>query len=161
MNLEPLALMHVFALQRRWDQPNSGDWANVLAKSPLFTEVSKRRLRKLARKAKFAEFAPGEPIILAGEPDDLLYIILAGHAKTVSRGDRQVLRAGEYLGEIALIDGRPRSATVVAMSYVQVMKLPASSVLKLARQKPAMTLTMLKHLTTRLRHLEAQLARSA
>jgi CRP/FNR family transcriptional regulator, cyclic AMP receptor protein len=160
-NLELLALMHARALPRRWDQPTPGDWADVLAKCPLFRGVSKRRLRSLARNATFAEFAPSETIVFAGDPEDVLYIILAGHAKTASRRDRRVLRVGEYFGELALIDGRPRSATVVAMSYVHVMKLPARSVLKLARRHPAITLTMLSDLTTRLGRLEAAGAHAA
>jgi CRP/FNR family transcriptional regulator, cyclic AMP receptor protein len=160
-NLELLALMHAHDLPRRWGQATPGDWANVLATFPLFTGVSKRRLRKLARNATLAEFAPGETIIFAGDADDLLYIILSGHAKTRSRGDGRVLRAGDYFGEVALIDGRLRSATVVAMSHSHVMKLPSRSVLKLARQHPAITLTMLENLTTRLRRLEAEGARAA
>jgi CRP-like cAMP-binding protein len=104
----------------------------------------------------------------------VLYGILSGHAKTRSRGEGRVLRTGDYFGEIALIDGRPRSTAVVAMSHVQVMNLPPRSVLKLARQHPAITLTIrdgrvpgegggarLKNLGTRLRRLETQAARAA
>jgi CRP/FNR family transcriptional regulator, cyclic AMP receptor protein len=134
---------------------------DVLATFPLFTGVSKRRLRKLARNATLAEFAPGETIIFAGDADEALYIILSGRANTTSRGNRRLLRVGDYFGEIPLIDGRPGSATVVATNYVEVMKLPSRSVLKLARQHPAVTLAMLKNLTTRLRWLEAESARAA
>ena len=151
-NLELLALMHVRALRRCWDQPRPGDWAGVLAKLPLFSGVNKRRLRKLASNATFAEFAPGETIVFAGDADDRLYIILTGHAKTNGR----VLRVGDYFGEVTAIDGRPGSASVFAMSYVHVMTLASRSVLKLARRHPAITLTMLRDLTARLRRLEAE-----
>jgi CRP-like cAMP-binding protein len=160
-NLELAALIHVRALPRPGDQPTSGDWADVLASFPLFTGVSKRRLRRLACSATLAEFAPGEPIIFAGDSDEVLYIILSGHAKTRSRGDGRVLRVGEYFGEVALIDRRPRSATVVAVSDMHVMQLPSRSVLELARKHPAITLTMLRDLTTRLRRLEAEGAHAA
>ena len=70
-------------------------------------------------------------------------------------------RTGDYFGELALIDGRPRPATVVATNHVHVMKLPSPSVLKLARQHPAITLTLLANLTTRLRRLEAEGAHAA
>jgi CRP-like cAMP-binding protein len=155
-NLELLTLVHAREPQPRWNQPDLGDWADMLAKCPLFKGVSKRRLRKLARSARQAEFAPGETILYAGDPDDVLHIILSGHVKT-SRGDGR-LRAGEYFGEVALTDGHPRSATVTALSYVHVLKLPSGSILNLARQHPAITLTMLRDLTTRLHQLEAESA---
>ena len=58
--LQILALMHARGIPERWDHPTAKDWAGVLAKFPLFTGVSKRRLRELARHATRAEFAPGE-----------------------------------------------------------------------------------------------------
>jgi signal-transduction protein with cAMP-binding, CBS, and nucleotidyltransferase domain len=91
-----LALMHVRGLPQRWDQPTPSDWANVLATFPLFTGVSKRRLRKLARTATLAEFAPGETIIFAGDRGNILYVILDGKAKTIVRRAGRALRVGEY-----------------------------------------------------------------
>ena len=145
----------------RWDRATAGDWAKVLAEFPLFKGVSKRRLRKLARNATLAEFAPGEPILLAGDRGDLLHVILGGEAKSMSQRARRVLRTGDYFGELGLIDGRAHSATVVALSDVHVMKLPSRSVLNLARRHPAIPLTMLRDLTSRLSRLEAQGARAA
>ena len=159
-NLAHLALMQAPALPPQWDRPTAGDWAKALATIPLFTGVSKRRLRKIARNGTLAEFAPGETIIFAGDANDMLYIILSGRAKTTSRGNR-LLRVGDYFGELALLDGRPDSATVVATNYVEVMKLPSRSVLELARRHPAVTLTMFRGLITRLRRLEAERARAA
>jgi CRP/FNR family transcriptional regulator, cyclic AMP receptor protein len=160
-NLGHLALMQIPALTPQWDRPTAGDWANVLATFPLFTGVSRRRLRKIARTGTLAEFAPGETIAFAGDHVDLLYIILSGQARTTSRGNRRLFRVGDYFGELALLDGRPDSATVVATNYVEVMKLPSRSVLELARRNPAVTLTMFRDLTARLRRLEAQGARAA
>jgi len=151
-----LALLHTHELSRRWDRPTPGDWAKTLATFPLFSGVTKRRLRGLARNATLAEFAPGESIVFAGDRHDGLYIILAGHAKTTSGRASQLLRTGEYFGEAEMIGGRPSSSSVVAMSYVQVMKLPARPVLNLARRHPAITFAMLKNLSTRFRHLEAE-----
>ena len=160
-NLGHLALMQMPALQPQWDRPTAGEWTDVLATFPLFTGVSKRRLRKIARNGTLAEFAPGETIIFAGDADDMLYIILSGRAKTTSRGNRRLLRVGDYFGELVLIDGRPDSATLVATNYVEVMKLPSLLVRELARRHPAVTLTMFRDLTARLRRLEAEGARAA
>jgi CRP-like cAMP-binding protein len=153
--------MQARGMPERWDQPTAKDWAGVLATFPLFTGVSTRRLRKLARHATCAEFAPGETIIFAGDRGNFLCLILGGHVRAVSTPASRTLGSGDYFGEVALIDGGPRSATVVAISHVHVMKLPASSVVRLARRHPAITLRMLGELTTRLRQLETQAARAA
>jgi CRP/FNR family transcriptional regulator, cyclic AMP receptor protein len=160
-NLELVALMNAHDLARGWQQPSPADWANVLARFPLFRGVSKRRLRRLARKGTVAVFARGEAIIFAGDRGDFLYVILDGKAKTIARAADRALRTGDYFGELAVIDGCPRSATVVATSELQLMKLPSRSVLQLARRHPAITLRMLENLTTRLRRLEADGTRAA
>ena len=160
-DLRLIALMHANGVGRHWDRPTTWDWAGVLATFPLFAGASNRRLRNLARKATLAEFTPGETIISAGDTDEVLYVILSGRTKATAPGVRRVLGTGDYFGEMALIDGRPRSATVVALSDVHVMRLPSRSILKLARRHPAMTLALLRDLTTRLRQLEAQGAQAA
>jgi CRP/FNR family transcriptional regulator, cyclic AMP receptor protein len=159
-DLALLALIHAHDLPRRSNRPTAGDWADVLAAVPLFTGVSKRRARKLARHARVAEFAPGETVISAGDPDKFLYVVLGGKAEALSKPAGRTLRTGDYFGDIALIDGRPRSATVVATSELHVMEFPPRRVLKLARHYPAIALTMLENLTRQLRHLESYRATS-
>jgi CRP-like cAMP-binding protein len=158
--LELVALSHL-PRTPPWDRPTASDWADILASFPIFEGVANRRLRKLARKASTAEFAPGESIIYAGEHGDALYVILGGHATAISKRTARALRTGDYFGELAVIDGRPRSATVVATSELHVMKLPSRSLLNLAHRDPALTLTMLKNLTRQLRHLETHGAHAA
>ena len=160
-DLQLLTLMHARGIPERWDRPTADDWASVLATFPIFAGVSKRRLRKLARQATSVEFAPGETIIFGGDRGDFLYLILSGDVKAVSTLASRMLGSGDYFGEVAMIDGGPRSASVFAMSYVHVMKLPARAVVGLARRHPAITLRMLGDLTTRLRHLETHAARTA
>jgi CRP-like cAMP-binding protein len=157
--MELAALSQLHGTPRR--EPRTNDWANVLAGFPIFAGVRKRRLRKLTRNATTAEFAPGETIIHAGERSDALYVILGGHATAVSKHAARTLHTGDYFGELALIDGHPRSATVFATSEAHVMKLPSRSLLNLARREPALTLTMLKNLTRQLRHLETHRAQMA
>jgi CRP/FNR family cyclic AMP-dependent transcriptional regulator len=150
-SLEILALLraHEAALHR-----DASEWADVLADFQLFAGVGKRRLRRLVRGATFAEAARGDVVILSGDSSDSLYVILGGAARVLGRPAARELGVGEYFGEMGLIDGAPRSATIVATRDLHVMRLPAKSVLALARRDPAITLTMLRNLSTQLRRLE-------
>jgi CRP/FNR family transcriptional regulator, cyclic AMP receptor protein len=156
--LEAVALMQARGMMLSWNRPTSGDWAKVLATFPLFSGVSERRLRRLVRAATFAEYAVGETILARGERSDSLYVILGGVAKQLRNRSARILRTGDYFGELASIDGVPRSATVAATQELHVMRLPAHSVLRLARRHPAMTVTLLRNLNTHLRRLETTLS---
>ena len=149
--LEVLALLRLDQVMRHWEQATVDDWAEVLATFSLFSEVSKRKLRKLVRSATLAEVAAGQTVLSSGGTSDSLYVILGGAAKALRRPTPRELGVGDYFGELALIDGAPRPATIVATQNLHVMRLPAQSVLRLARQHPAITVTMLKDLSTQLR----------
>jgi signal-transduction protein with cAMP-binding, CBS, and nucleotidyltransferase domain len=115
---------------RSWDRPSTADWARVLETFPLFSGISKRRLRKLVRKATFAEFAAGDTIN-AGESDsDSLYLILGG-AATARDPAARALSVGDYFGEAALSERTSRSTRVVATQELHVMRLQRQSVLEL------------------------------
>ena len=157
-SIEVLGLMHVRALSHHWDRPTTGDWADVIADFSLFRGVSKRRLRKLVREATFAELARGDTIIASVDYGNFLYVILSGTVEAISQPAARTLHTGGYFGELAVIDGSPRSATVIARSDVHLMKLPSGSVRKLAREHSTFTLAVFRHLA-RLRQLEAQGAR--
>jgi CRP/FNR family cyclic AMP-dependent transcriptional regulator len=152
--LQPLAgaggLQATF--DRAWNRPTAKDWADVLARLPLFSRVSKRHLRKVAGLAELAEFAGGDIVIQAGEPGDAFYLIVSGRAKVL--GKSRGLRAGDYFGEMALLDGEPRSTTVAAASELQTMKLRRRPFLKLLEQEPRIAIAMLAELSGRVRRLE-------
>jgi CRP-like cAMP-binding protein len=160
-NLGLLAVMQPRPISERWDQSTARHWAGVLATFPLFMEISKRRLRRLARHATCAEFAPGETIIFAGDRGGFLYLILSGKIKAGSTPASRTLGSGDYFGELAASDSGPQSTPIVALTYAYIMKLPAPSVVSFTRRHPAITLRMLGDLTTRLRHLETRAARAA
>ncbi len=134
-------------------RPTASDWAEVLASLPLFARVSKRRLRKIASLAQIQRFSPGDIVVQFGEPADAFYLILAGRAKVVGKS-RRTLGIGDYFGEMGLIDGEPRSATIAAGAELETMKLARRPFLKLLEQEPQIAMSIMAELAGRIRSLE-------
>jgi CRP-like cAMP-binding protein len=95
--------------------------AGLLADVKLFSKCSARQRRTIARHAQIANLPAGIDLIKEGEPGDALFVILEGEA-VVYQGGTEVSRnsTGAYFGEMAILDGEPRSATVVAATDVKV-----------------------------------------
>ena len=138
-----------------WNHASPSDWAEVLATFPVFAGIPQRRLRKLVRNATFAEHGPGDIVIQKGTPGDSLYLVLSGSAKALGKPASRTVRIGDYFGELSLLDGTPRSATVVATSELHVMKLRRAAFLELA-QDPEVALKMLRTLGSHIRRLEGR-----
>jgi CRP/FNR family cyclic AMP-dependent transcriptional regulator len=137
-----------------WDRPTAGDRARVLSGLPLFAGVSERQLTKIAQLAHVAEHKTGEVLIREGEPGDAFYVILAGRARVLGRPRARLLKTGDYFGEMSLIDGAPRSATIAAAEELQTMRLPEEPFRELLAQEPSLMLAMLRELADRVRRLQ-------
>jgi CRP/FNR family cyclic AMP-dependent transcriptional regulator len=144
----------VGVLNRDWDRPSTSDWAAVLGRLPLFANVSKRHLRRVAALAEVREFEPGDTIVQKGDAPDGFYLILGGRARVVARAQARPMKTGDYFGEMALLDGEPRSATVVAVGDLQTMRLPRRPFMRLLQQEPSIAIAMLAELGSRVRRLE-------
>jgi CRP/FNR family cyclic AMP-dependent transcriptional regulator len=145
-----------FALQKvlgSSTRPTASDWAGVLASLPLFARIGKRRLRKIASLAQIQDYSPGAIVVEIGQPSNAFYMILGGRAKVVGKS-RGTLEIGDYFGEMGLIDGEPRSATIAAEGELRVMKLPRRPFLKLLGQEPQIATAMMAELAARIRTLE-------
>ena len=141
-------------MDRPWERQGAKEWAAVLAGLPLFSRCKKRHLRRLAGLAEFKEFPPGRVVIQAGDPPDAFYLILSGSARVLANPRARLLRTGDYFGEMGVIDGEPRSASITAGDELQVMKLPRRPFLKLLEQEPGIAVAMLAELAGRVRKLE-------
>ena len=139
-------------MRRSWERPTQRDWADVLGALPLFTRLNKRQLRNLAKLAKIEDYSPSEPIVQTGDQGESFYLVLEGRARVA--GKSRTLGPGGFFGEMALIDGGPRSATITATTQVRVMKLPRQAFLKALKQDPQIGLAIMETLAGRIRRLE-------
>src|SRR6185503_20589325 len=95
--------------------PLGSEWVDVLKDIPLFSPLSKRHVRRIANLARPQRFSESSTIVRKGQRGETFFVILDGEATvSVPKGKTSVLRAGDWFGELALLDGGPRSATVTA-----------------------------------------------
>ena len=129
----------------------------MLAEVPLFAGVSARHVRKIAALGSAVSFNAKTRIVSAGDPGDAFYVLLLGRAE-VQRGrgrPRIEIGPGAYFGEMALLDGAPRSATVVAKSETICLLLSRRKFEKVLKDEPAVAYALLRTLAARLRELDA------
>jgi CRP-like cAMP-binding protein len=139
----------------RQDRPLGKRGADVLAQVPLFAGLSRRHLKHIAEHADEVAFREGETIVEVDQPGGSFFVILEGEAKVV-RGARTIARVGpgEFFGEISLLDGGPRTATVVAETPVLAVRVFKRSFDKVVTQEPAVASKILAVVARRLREAE-------
>jgi CRP/FNR family transcriptional regulator, cyclic AMP receptor protein len=140
-------------------------YEDTLARVDLFSGLKKKELKEVAASCREDHYKPGAALISQGEKGMGLFIITKGTVRitraTGSDGAEEVLGtagAGDIIGEMALLDDMPRSATVTAVDDVDVLKLPYwdfRSILRgIIRNDPDVALDLLANLTRRLRKAE-------
>jgi CRP/FNR family transcriptional regulator, cyclic AMP receptor protein len=109
--------------------------ADFLAEVGLFSKCTARQCRAIARNAQIAELPAGVDLIKEGEPGDALYVILEGEALVHHEGvELERVGPGAYFGEMALLDGEPRSASVVAVTDMKVAVIDVHTFRKMLRE---------------------------
>ena len=89
-----------------------------LARVGLFADLAGEKLTKLADRMQREDVNSGTVMIREGEPGDRFFVLLSGVAAVsqTALGERRILKAGEFFGEVALTMHVPRTATVIAMT---------------------------------------------
>ncbi|HYX87012.1 MAG TPA: cyclic nucleotide-binding domain-containing protein [Gaiellales bacterium] len=131
------------------------EWIDVLADVPLFQGLTRRHLAKVAALARTKRFVPKTTLFAAGSPADAFYVILDGRASVRAGGRRIRLEAGDFFGEMALLDGDVRSAAVIAESDLLVMMIPRRGFLKLLENEPKIAIAIMATLAQRVRTVQA------
>ncbi len=124
----------------------------LLQSVPLFADLERGELERLARSFKERTFDAGSTVVGEGKSGAGFFVIESGEA-TVSRGgdERRKLGAGDYFGEIALIDEGARSATVTADSDLHCYGLTSWEFRPLVESNASMAWKLLETMAKRLR----------
>jgi pyruvate,water dikinase len=132
--------------------PPPRDPVSALRRVQLFADMDRRQAEQIARVVKERRFAKGETVIMEGSGGAAFFLIESGEAKVTSKGiERAILGPGDHFGEIALIDGGPRSATVTAMTALVCYGITFWEFRPLVEKNGAMAWKLLQALAKRLR----------
>jgi len=128
---------------------------DLIAAVPLFAGLSRRELGFLGRLMDEVDVRAGRVLTREGASGGEFFIVTSGRVR-IERGGRKVneLGAGDFLGEIALIDRGPRTATAIATEPCELLVLDGSGFRSLLNRYPGVQAKVMRALATRLR--EAQ-----
>ena len=130
----------------------------LLSGVPLFAGLEPEQLADLACRVRQAEFREGEMILRRDEPGDCLYVIHEGRVRIELPSHDgppvvlRVLEQGEFFGELALLDGAPRSADAVAVEPCRLQLLQRADFRAFLMAHPEVPFRLLAALTRLLRH---------
>jgi CRP/FNR family cyclic AMP-dependent transcriptional regulator len=138
--------------------------AEALGRCRLFAGMSEESLQAISGTLRSRRFRRGEVLFHEGDPGDALFIVTSGAVKVVvpsEEGEEAILatlRRGDFLGELALLDGAPRSASAIALEPTEVLTLPRSQFRTLVASQPAIRDALLAALAGELRRLTTHVA---
>ncbi len=128
----------------------------ALGRTDLFGGLGKRHLTAIAAQARLVRHPQGKDITEQGGGAAGFHLIKEGTASVrVNDRDRPGLGPGDYFGEISMIDGEPRSATVHAESEMTTISIPSWAFHPILDEEPEVAKVLLKVLCARLRAVES------
>ena len=142
---------------------DADDHINSLAQVSIFAGLDPDGLRELAAAARRRTFRAGEVIFHRDDPGQVLYVIRQGKVKIyITSPDGQevslaVFGPGEYFGELALLDGQPRSASAVAIEPAETFALQRNDFINAVMHHPRIAVQVMNVLSRRLRQTDAMI----
>jgi CRP/FNR family transcriptional regulator, cyclic AMP receptor protein len=133
-----------------------------LKKVPLFSGLTQRQVRQLAKGFRERQFKPGTAVVREGQMSGVGFFVIVDGTATVSVGGSEValLGPGDHFGELALISERVRSATVRADGTLHCLVMQFWDFRQFAKQNPDVTWKLLQHLVELLTEERSQRARA-
>ena len=131
----------------------------ALAAVPLFADLPRKHLKKIADLAVVANFMAGASIVRQGIVGDSFYVVLTGQAKVVANGRTVArVRPGDHFGEISLIDGGERTASVLSETPMTLLEITQKQFLDMLANDPEVTMLLLQSMARAVRRLDRSLA---
>ncbi|MFZ2119128.1 MAG: Crp/Fnr family transcriptional regulator [Pseudonocardiaceae bacterium] len=138
--------------------------ASLLGRTPLCAGLDEAELMRLGACATRRIYRKGQYIFHQGDTGDAVFVLTEGSVKVIfgsADGDEMILatlRPPDIFGELALIDGGPRSASIQTLEPTAVLTLTRATLLDLMSRQPGVTDVVLRSLGTLVRHMIAQAA---
>ncbi len=135
----------------------------LLRSIPLFQNIEPSKLKLLAFTSERLTFAPDQTICQQGDIGDAAYVIVNGEAKVMidtPQGPLQVATMGknDFVGEIAILCDVPRTASVIATSELETLKITKDLFFRLVTEFPTMAVEIMRDLASRLEQTNVQVA---
>jgi hypothetical protein len=152
----------ILVIPRQFSQQHAAKVAELLAQTPLFAELGQDDLEHLAEMARIRTYQRGEVIVREGEPATGCFTIASGRVEVVkeAQGSKPsvlgTLAAGDFFGEMAVIDDHPRSATVRALDETECVAIRRADFLETLQRRPQIAVRLLPILVRRLRQADAR-----
>ena len=143
--------------------PSKENVVSRLAAIPIFSDMSAENLDALAGMVRLGQFPRGALIVGHDEPGAMMYLLVAGRVKVAlaSPEGRELvlnyLEAPTHFGEMSLVDSRPRSADVIAVTDVELFGIDARDLSAAIQVQPRLALSLIATLCRRLRHSNSRL----
>ncbi len=144
----PFPTQTSFEYHRELPAPEPERLTELLARLPMFVPLAPTELESLALECQRQDFGQGERIVHQGDSGDTLYVVLAGTAvvtiRTEDGSEREVARLarGEFFGEMALLTGEPRTASVTAADDLAVLVIHKQALHATLEQRPGLVQEM-------------------
>lgn len=131
----------------------------LLRSISLFSELSEDEVNSIHGVARARSYKAKEMVVQQTDPGGDMFVIVSGHLKVVSSDPEGrdtalgIMAPGEIFGEVSLLDGSPRSATIIALEPCELLIIERSAFLRLLETMPSISIKLLGVLAQRLRRL--------